>query len=203
MKNKIKDKKGEVSILIVSLIFIVCIMLSAIIDMAVKQWGIKETQSKLDIAGTNALYNSIDLESLKLEELNIGGSSISMDGTSSSLDSSLYTSVVKDNYTKELSKVTYGGKKPTIRYVNVDFLYTNKGLGYSGSSVKERPQVSLQSVVSYTVSSSTVTDTSGIFNVKTGTSSLSNSTFNIKVEDSSNDGESILVIQSETKIVLK
>ena len=76
-------------------------------------------------------------------------------------------------------------------------------MGYSGSSVKERPQVSLQSVVSYTVSSSTVTDTSGIFNVKTGTSSLSNSTFNIKVEDSSNDGESILVIQSETKIVLK
>ena len=203
MKNKITDKKGEVSILMVALIFIVCIMLSGMIDMSTKQWGIKETQSKLDIAGTNALYNSIDLESLKLEELNIGGSSISMDGTTTSLNSSQYTSVVKSNYTQELSKVTYGGKTPTIRYVNVDFLYTNKGLGYTGSSVKERPQVSLQSVVSYVVPSSTVTDGSGGLNIQTGTSSLSNSTFHIEIEDSVNDGESILVIQSETKIVLK
>lgn len=202
MKNKIMNKNGEVSVLVVALIFISCIMVTGLVDMSMSQWGIRETQAKLDIAGTNALYNSIDLESLKLEELNIGGNSISMDGTSSLVNEG-YKKTIQSNYLDELSKVTYGGQKPVIRHTNVDFVYTNKGLGYIGSATKARPQVSLQSVVSYTVSSSALTDSAGGFKSKIGNSSLSNTRFDISIEDSANDGESILIIQSETKIVLK
>lgn len=202
MKNKIKNKSGEVSVLVVALIFISCIMVTGLVDMSMSQWGIKETQAKLDIAGTNALYNSIDLESLKLEELNIGGNSITMDGATS-LTNEEYKKTIQSNYIDELSKVTYGGQAPVIRHTNVDFVYTNKGLGYVGSITKARPQVSLQSVVSYKVASSTLTDSAGGLTSKTGSSSLSNTKFDISIEDSANDGESILIIQSETKIVLK
>lgn len=201
-KNIIKNKNGEVSVLVIALIFISCIMVSGLVDISMSQWGIRETQVKLDIAGTNALYNSIDLESLKLEELNIGGNSITTEGASS-LASQEYKRTIQDNYLNELSRVTYGGKKPVIKHTNVDFVYTNKGLGYVGSATKARPQVSLQSVVSYTVASSVLTDSMGGFTSKIGNSSLSNTKFEISIEDSANDGESILIIQSETKIVLK
>ena len=197
MKNKIKNKSGEVSVLVVALIFISCIMVTGLVDMSMSQWGIKETQAKLDIAGTNALYNSI-----KLEELNIGGNSITMDGATS-LTNKEYEKTIQSNYIDELSKVTYGGQAPVIRHTNVDFVYTNKGLGYVGSTTKARPQVSLQSVVSYKVANSILTDSAGGLTSKTGSSSLSNTKFDISIEDSANDGESILIIQSETKIVLK
>lgn len=204
MLKKLKQKEGELNILLVVLIMVVCYMLSGMVDISSKQWALKETQSKLDIAGMNALYNSIDLNSLKFEKLDIGGNSIAMDGSGAdSLNSSTYTKIVKDAYVEELRNVTYGGKRPTIRYTNVDFSYTNTGLGYSGSTAKRRPQVALESVISYTVASSDLTDISGIYNNKSVTSSLSNTKFDISIEDSANDGESILLIHSETKLVLK
>ena len=53
-KNIIKNKNGEVSVLVIALIFISCIMVSGLVDISMSQWGIRETQVKLDIAGTNA-----------------------------------------------------------------------------------------------------------------------------------------------------
>lgn len=204
MVNKLKEKKGQVSVVMVILIMILCYMFAGMVDLGTRQWGLRETQTKIDIAGMNALYNSVNLDSLRLETLDIGGSGISADGSgASSIDSSKYETKVKNEYTKELSSITYGGVKPTIKYTRVEFQYTNKGLGYKGSSAKSRPQILLESVVSYTVDSSLLTDNVTLNKGGTVQSSLSNTSFTISVQDVANDGKAVLLIHSETKLVLK
>lgn len=204
MINKLKEKKGQISVIMVILIMILCYMIAGMVDIGTRQWGLRETQTKIDIAGMNALYNSVNLDSLRLEILDIGGSGISSDGTGAdSLNSSQYESKVRDEYRRELSAITYGGARPEIRYTNVDFEYSNTGLGYKGSSAKSRPQVLLESIVSYTVDSSLVTDSLNLNKGGTVTSSLSNTSFTISVQDTAQDGMAILLIHSETKLVLK
>lgn len=204
MINKLKEKKGQISVIMVIFIMILCYMLASMIDIGNRQWGLRETQTKIDIAGMNALYNSVNLDSLRLETLDIGGSGISSDGTGAdSLNSSQYATKVRNEYTKELSNITYGGARPNIRYTNVDFEYSSTGLGYKGSGTKSRPQVLLESIVSYTVDSSIVTDKLNLDKQATVTSSLSNTNFTITVKDTAEDGKAILLIHSETKLVLK
>lgn len=204
MIKKLKSKKGEISVLMVLFILILTYMFGFMLDLGNRQWGIRETQTKIDIAGTNALYKSINLNSLKFESLDIGGTSIGADGSgASSVNPSVYESVIKDAYKKELSAVTYGGSSPTILYTKVDFKYTNTGLGYTAGSAKSRPQVALESVVSYTVDSSLVTDNVNVNKQETVKSSLSNTSFTVNIKDSANDGKAIVYIHSETKVVLK
>lgn len=207
MVNIIKRKNGEISILMALFILVLCIMLSGMMDLASRQWGLRETQTKIDIAGTNALYRSIDLNSLKDETLQIigGGDGISSDGTgSSSVNSSEVESIIRKAYKEELSTIQYGGNYPTIKYSKVKFEYTNKGLGYKGSNAsKERPQVSLESVVSYKIATSSVIDNFTGNKDKTFSSSFSNSEFKVTINENANDGTSELLIHSTTRIVLK
>lgn len=204
MINKLKEKKGQISVTMVIFIMVLCYMLASMIDIGNRQWGLRETQTKIDIAGMNALYNSVNLDSLRLEVLDIGGSGISSDGTGAdSINSSEYENKVRDEYRRELSAITYGGTRPEIRYTKVDFEYSNTGLGFKGSSAKSRPQVLLESIVSYTVDSSLVTDRLNLNKGGTVTSSLSNTSFTITVQDTAEDGMALLLIHSETKLVLK
>ena len=204
MINKLKEKKGQISVIMIVFIMVLCYMLASMIDIGNKQWGLRETQTKIDIAGMNALYNSVNLDSLRHEVWDIGGSGISSDGTgANSINSSQYESKIRSEYRRELSAITYGGSRPEIRYTNVDFEYSNTGLGYKGSSARRRPQVLLESIVSYTVDSSLVTDRFNLNKGGTVTSSLSNTSFTITVQDTAQDGMSVLLIHSETKLVLK
>lgn len=67
MINKLKEKKGQISVTMVIFIMVLCYMLASMIDIGNRQWGLRETQTKIDIAGMNALYNSVNLDSLRLE----------------------------------------------------------------------------------------------------------------------------------------
>lgn len=206
MLKKIKSKKGQISVLMVVFIMILCYMLAGMVDIANRQWGIEETQSKIDIAGMNALYGSINLDSLRLETLEIsgGGGGIGHDGAGAdTINPSQYEPVVKKAYRDELTKVTYGGKSPAIRYTDVDFEYSNFGLGYKGNTAKQRPQVVLESVVSYTVDTSTLTDKFTGTLGKEISSSHANTDFKVTVTESAKDGKAELLIHSITRLVLK
>lgn len=205
MINKLKkERKGQISVIMVVLILILCYMFASMVDISTRQWGLKETQTKIDIAGMNALYNSVNLDSLRLETLDIGGSGISSDGSgASSINPSQYETTIRNQYIKELSNITYGGTRPTIKYTKVDFQYTNKGLGYKNTGAKSRPQVLLESIVSYTVDSSLVTDNINVNKTGTVKSSLSNTSFTVTLQDTAGDGKAVLLIHSETKLVLK
>lgn len=204
MVNKLNEKKGQISVIMVIFIMGLCYMFAGMIDIGNRQWGLREVQTKLDIAGMNALYNSVNLESLRLETLDIGGSGISSDGSGAdSINPSQYEKVIQNAYKNELNTVTFAGEKPTIKYTKVDFQYTSTGLGFKSSNAKKRPQVLLESVVSYKVDSSTFTDSLNFNKKKTVTSSLSNTSFTVSVSETAEDGMATLLIHSETKLVLK
>ena len=209
--KRIKETKGEISILIALFILILCIMLSGLTDIGNRHWGLRETQTKIDIAGTNALYQSIDLNGLRDETLQIigGGTGITssgegtVEGGNSGISSNEVESIIKRAYEKELSEIKYGKVYPTVKYSTVKFEYTNKGLGYKTDISRDRPQVSLESVVSYTVDSSPVLDSYTGNKNKDFSSSFSNSQFTVSINESANDGKVELLIHSITRIVLK
>lgn len=202
----IKNKDGAVSVIVVIFVLILATMLAGMVDMGIMQFGIKETQTKIDVAGTNALYSSINLESLRLETLEVegGGTGIGADGSGlDSINSSKYESVINNRYRDELRMIRYGGQTPQIQYTKVDLEYSDFGLGFKGSSVNKRPQVVLESVVSYTVASSSVSD---IFSGNKGKeikSSHANTNFTVTIGETSGDGEMQVLIHSITRLVLK
>lgn len=203
---KIKERQGSISVIVVIFVFILVSMFAGMVDTSTIQFGLKETQGKIDIAGTNALYSSINLDSLRLETLEIegGGSGIAFDGTGADLvDSSRYESVINTAYRNELRTIEYAGRRPNIRYTKVDMEYSDFGLGYKGAVASKRPQVVLESVVSYTVSSSSLSDTYSGIKSKEIKSSHANSDFVITISETENDGEMNLLIHSTTRIVLK
>lgn len=203
MVKKLQSKKGAVSVLMVVFILVLCYMFGSMLDLGNRYWGIRETQSKIDIAGSNALYNSINEDNLKYEVLDIGGSAIGIDGSGAGSLTSAHETVIKNAYKTELANVKFGNASPEILYTKVDFQYTNKGLGYKGTATKSRPQVALESVVRYRVDVSMVTDGVNINKTSTVKSSLSNTSFTVTVKDTAKDGKADLYIHSETKLVLK
>lgn len=206
MVKKIREKSGQISVIMVVFIMTLSYMLAGMTDMGTRHWGLKETQSKIDIAGMNALYSSINLESLRHETLEItgGGNGISSDGSGAgSIDPSQYEPVVKKAYTDELRAVKYGGKSPNISYVDVDFEYSNFGLGYKTNSAKERPQVILESVVSYIVENSNLLDKYDKNLSKQISSSHANTDFTVTIKSTAEDGKAELLIHSITRLVLK
>lgn len=206
MLKRIKEKDGQISVIMVIFIMILCYILSGMIDIGGRQWAVKETQSKIDIAGMNALYGTVNLESLRLETLEIsgGGNGIASDGSGAdSVSPSQYEPIVREAYRNELSKVRYGGKSPNIRYTDVNFEFSDFGLGYKDSIAKQRPQVVLESVVSYSVESTKITDkVSGNINKKIS-SSHANTDFTITIKENAEDGQAELLIHSITRLVLK
>lgn len=206
MFNKLKNKDGQISVIMVVFIMILCYILSGMVDLGTRYWGLKETQSKIDIAGMNALYGTVNLESLRLETLEIEGSQngIASDGTGAeSVNPDEYEPIVRNAYREELKKVRYGSRKPEIRFTDVNFEFSDFGLGFKESSAKKRPQVVLESVVAYKVDSTTLTDKlSGNINKKVS-SSHSNTEFTVTINEKAKDGEAELLIHSITRLVLK
>ena len=81
-----KEKKGAVGIIMVIFILTLAGALALLMDISSTMFGMKEIQSKIDMAGINALYDSIDLRYLRNEEMGVvsGGGVISGLGNMSS-----------------------------------------------------------------------------------------------------------------------
>lgn len=209
MLNKLRklkeEKKGAVSIIMVLFLLTLLASFSLLFDMSFTMFGLRDIQSKIDAAGINALYSSIDLEYLRNEQMAIvnNGGSISTSGV---IKSGAYTNTIKNAYTAELNKIDYPGENPKVKKTNVSFEYSDFGLGYNAASVssaKKRPQIILESIVSYDVPSSTLVDevtrrvTKSVKSVHTGTD------FQVTIQDKGVDGKKTVLVHSLTRIVLK
>lgn len=211
IKNKCiknaKDTKGAISIAMVIFLLVMAAAFGLIIDLSSTMFGMKEIQSKMDIAGMNALYNSVDYTYLRDESLGIlNGGSISSSGTASNVSSGDYIGIIRDNYKEELNKIKYPGSNPEIRKSAVRFEYSDFGVGYNTSnstSAKSRPQVVLESIVSYEISSSTLSDAVTRNLTKSVKSTYNNTTFSATVSDSGKDGKSTVMLHSITRIILQ
>ena len=208
MLKKIKnDKKGAVSIIMVFFILTLVASFTLLFDMSYTMFGLREVQSKIDMAGVNALYSSIDLDYLRNEQMGVvnGGGSISSSGSVNL--SSGYTTTIKNAYTQALNKIDYPGENPKVRKTNVTFEYSNFGLGYNAASnssgARKRPQIVLESIVSYEVPASTLIDEATKSVTKNVKSLHTGSEFKVTIQDAGKDGKKTVLVHSITRIVLK
>lgn len=209
VKNAKKNVKGAVSIIMVIFILILATAFTLLIDLSSTMFGMKEIQSKIDIAGINALYNSIDYTQLRDETLGVvdGGSITSGGSLSSDMNEHKYIEVIRNRYINELQQIKYPGENPKIQKSEVRFVYNDFGVGYNAAngstSAKSRPQVVLESIVSYDVSSSVLIDEFTRNVKKSVKSTYSNSEFSVTVSDRGKDGKSTVMLHSITRIILK
>lgn len=205
-----KEKKGAVSILMVIFILTLAGAFALLIDMSSTMFGMKEIQSKIDMAGINALYDSIDLRYLRNEEMGVvsnGGVISSSGNMTAEVISGNYKSIIENKYRDELNSIKYPGTNPKVRKANVTFEHSNFGLGYNSavnsSGATLRPQIILESIVSYDVPASTLVDektksvTKKVKSVHTGTD------FTVTTTDSGVDGKKTVLVHSITRMVLK
>lgn len=209
VKNAKKNVKGAVSIIMVIFILILVTAFTMLIDLSSSMFGMKEIQSKIDIAGINALYNSIDYTQLRDETLGVvnGGSITSSGSLSSDMNERKYVEIIRNKYINELQQIKYPGENPKIQKSEVRFVYNDFGVGYNAAngstSAKSRPQVVLESIVSYDVSSSVLVDEFTRNVKKSVKSTYSNSEFSVTVSDRGKDGKSTVMLHSITRIILK
>lgn len=209
VKNAKKNVKGAVSIIMVIFILILVTAFAMLIDLSSSMFGMKEIQSKIDIAGINALYNSIDYTQLRDETLGVvnGGSITSSGSLSSDMNERKYVEIIRNKYINELQQIKYPGENPKIQKSEVRFVYNDFGVGYNAAngstSAKSRPQVVLESIVSYDVSSSVLIDEFTRNVKKSVKSTYSNSEFSVTVSDRGKDGKSTVMLHSITRIILK
>ena len=150
VKNAKKNVKGAVSIIMVIFILILVTAFTMLIDLSSSMFGMKEIQSKIDIAGINALYNSIDYTQLRDETLGVvnGGSITSSGSLSSDMNERKYVEIIRNKYINELQQIKYPGENPKIQKSEVRFVYNDFGVGYNAAngstSAKSRPQVVLR-----------------------------------------------------------
>ena len=205
--KKVNSKKGAVSIIMVIFLLTISIAFTLLIDLSTTMFGMKEIQSKMDIAGINALYNSVDYTYLRDEALGIQDSGHITSGGASTADPTKYVDKIRANYINELQSIDYPGTNPVVRKSEVRFEYSNFGVGYNGAagstSGKSKPQVVLESIVSYEVPSSTFADEVTRKLTKSVKSTYSNSSFSATVEDGGQDGKTTVMLHSMTRVILK
>ena len=68
LKEKTRDKKGDVSLLWVLLGFIVILTFQGHVDVLNQQSIINDVQQKMDVAGLNALNSTVDIQELQRNE---------------------------------------------------------------------------------------------------------------------------------------
>lgn len=207
-KRKFKDTKGATSTVMVIFLLTMCSAFTLLIDMSSRMFGMKDIQSKIDIAGINALYNSIDYTQLRNETLGVvNGGSITSGGTASTdMNEQKYIEIIRNNYKRELNSIEYPGDNPVVRKSDVRFVYSDWGVGYNtanSASAKRRPQVVLESIVSYEVSASALVDEIGKNVTKSVKSAYNNTTFSVTVSDTGKDGKSVVMLHSITRLILK
>lgn len=200
--------KGAISIVMVIFLLAVSAAFTMLIDLSTTMYGMKEIQSKIDIAGINALYNSIDYTYLRDETLGMsnGDYITSSGGQSSDIGQENYVELIRNNYIRELQSIQYVGVNPQVRKSEVRFEYSNFGVGYNSNtstSAKLRPQVVLESIVSYEVSASILTDEMTRNITKSVKSTYNNSTFSVTISDAGSDGKKTVMLHSITRILLK
>lgn len=207
LNQKINSSKGAISIMMVIFLLTLSAAFAMLIDLSSIMFGMKEIQSKMDIAGMNALYNVVDYRYLRDETLGLtNGESITSSGTTSFAGTtSTYATLIRNKYNDELRSIKYPGSNPKIEKSRVSFEYSKFGVGYnsSSSSAKSKPQVVLESIVSYEVSASNLVDSITRNLVKRVWSTYDAKDFTVTISDTGQDGKSKVMLHSITRIILE
>ncbi|WCF11731.1 hypothetical protein NDS46_30775 (plasmid) [Paenibacillus thiaminolyticus] len=184
LKRFWKNRKGNFSILFVTLVFVGVLVATAFLDILFSSWSMQEIQSTMDVAGVSALRTGVDETKLRLEIFEVD------------------KNVVENSYKRMVSNFLDNSEKIIdYRYTRtkVDSYVENWGLGVSS---KARPQAIIDSSMVITV------EGSSLFDMVPGAAkvfydSRSGSNFEVKYVERTQDGDIQLAIRSVSRIVYR
>lgn len=210
-KEKLKSKKGDVSILYVIFAIIVLTVIIAFLTMNKTSYLFNEVQSVMDTSATTAITFSVDKDRLKEEVLAVGSSYVSSDGSSKNINQSELDRIIKEKYLEQLRKnIGVGNIDGVMGYDLVNFstemTYDDWGVNSSETGVyssKKRPQIIMDATVKVRLKSYTDFDSLGDYTMNFYNARKSTNDITINVAGKTNDGEIILVVRTVARIVYR
>lgn len=210
-KEKLKSKKGDVSILYVIFAIIVLTVITAFLTMNKTSYLFNEVQSVMDTSATTAITFSVDKDRLKEEVLAVGSSYVSSDGSSKNINQSELDRIIKEKYLEQLRKnIGVGNIDGVMGYDLVNFstemTYDDWGVNSSETGVyssKKRPQIIMDATVKVRLKSYTDFDSLGDYTMNFYNARKSTNDITINVAGKTNDGEIILVVRTVARIVYR
>lgn len=185
LKRFWNNKKGNFSILFVTLVLISVLVVTAFVDILKESWSIQEVQSIMDVAGVSALRTGVDETKLRVEIFKVD------------------TNLVESKFNQMVSNELEGSEKIVdYRFVRTkvkQYAPENWGLGQTS---KARPQAMIDSTMVITV------EASPTFDMIPGTAkvfydSKSQSDFEVTYNGRTQDGKIELTIRSVSRIVYR
>lgn len=197
--KKIKRKKGSYSILMITLTLILSTIFIGYIDIARKTYAINEVQQRMDRAGLNALNKSIDKRLLQEEIFGIDNENY-IDYNRYMAKS--YEGKILKKYNEEVRGTLSNQEFVKDFSIKKSYVSFDSSVWGTGSTMKRRPQVTLNVVASVKVKNLGKLDVFGtnsqsFYDAKTGQN------FTVTVESSGSDGYSSLLVQSATRVVYR
>lgn len=194
--KKLKSKKGEISILMVIMVFIALLFTSGYYNMVKKNFALSEIQSMLDVAGVATLENLINYGYLKDEIVAIDEHN-KIDSRSGEEFFKDYEKQIKSEYIGLLNFNPQTVDSYTIEKQKAYFEVSSWGTGPGAKTV---PQVVIETVISVRMDITAGTDYSKPFDASFY-SSKEGETFSVYANGTTQDGLTELVIHSVVKTV--
>lgn len=208
--NILKNKKGNISIVMVIAVVIATIVVTGLVDILNRTYTLKEVESIMDMCGVSTLESVVQDKQLK-EEIFSYNDENEADINTQTKKTDNNTSIVSAKYKQLMNsaiKTNSNLKKVNITNTNVEFIYgkgktANDGVFGLGKSKKARPQIVL-----FTTAEIYIKTSNSSFNIpevveKEFFNSRSNSKFKIRYKDKTADGYTVLTVRSETRVVYR
>lgn len=214
MRNKLKEKRGSLSIIGAILCLIVVVILQYYLDMNKTSWVQNELQSIMDVSGINALQESINNDLLRKEILAVtenksDGTTINNGVSSSgntSVSSESLNKITKTNFEKEL-KSCVKVNNSIISAFNIERFkstleFSDWGINKTTSgTANKKAQLTLDSTIKVTLQENVKFDykahTETMYDAKTGTN------FSISVAGQTPDGRLVVLVRTHSRVVYR
>ena len=194
--EKLKSKKGDISILLVIMVFITLLFTSGYYNLVKKNYALSEIQSMLDVAGTAVLEEVINYGFLRDEIVAIDENN-QIDSKSSTKKLQDYEKQILSEYINLLVFNPNIVDSYTIEKPDAYFELSSCG---TGKDYKEVPQIVVETVISVRMNVTAGVDYSKPFDASFYSSKKSSS-FSVYSNGATQDGLTELVIYSVVKAV--
>lgn len=206
--RKIRNQKGDISLLGILIVLIGITMISGFFNITKKSWVKSELQSILDISTINALSQSIDRDKMREQIYQIKGTGKYIDtrgGYPTYGDDSAYKDVIKTNLSNELKKNIKASNGTIISYdikhFDSNLEYNSKGVNSNNSS-QLKPQLYMEAVILLDIKNVKDFDNLNSYNLEFK-NAISSNISNVTVVETKKDGITTIAVRTTSRIVFK
>lgn len=206
--RKIRNQKGDISLLGILIVLIGITMISSFFNITKKSWVKSELQSILDISTINALSKSIDRDKMREQIYQIKGTGKYIDmrgGNPVFGNDPSYKNVIKTNLSNELKKNIKASNGTIISYdikhFDSNLCYTLKGVNSNNSS-QFKPQLYMEAVILLDIKNVKDFDDLNSYNLKFQ-NAISSNISSVTVVETKKDGITTIAVRTTSRIVFR